>query len=70
MTADRPMTLQLTIPDMACAACAETITKAVNSLDPTAQVEANLQTKQVRIETQALPETVKATISAAGYTVA
>jgi copper chaperone len=64
------MTLQLTVPDMACTACADTIAKAVASLDPTAKVEANPQTKQVSIQTQAMPEAVKAAIAAAGYTVA
>jgi copper chaperone len=61
--------LQLTVPDMACAACADTITEAVNRLDPAAKVEANLQTKQVQVDTQATPEAVKAAISAAGYTI-
>jgi copper chaperone len=64
------MTLQLTVPDMACSACADTIAKAVASLDPTAKVEANPQTKQVSIQTQSMPEAVKAAIAAAGYTVA
>ena len=44
------MSLQLTVPDMACAACSETITKALKTLDPTAQVTADSQTKLVTIE--------------------
>jgi copper chaperone len=61
--------LHLTIPSMACAACAETIAQAVHSLDPAAVVEANPQTKAVVVNTAAAPESVKAAIAAAGYPV-
>jgi copper chaperone len=64
------MILQLTVPDMARSACADKIAKAVANLDPAAKVEANPQTKQVTIQTQAVPEAVKTAIAAAGYTVA
>jgi copper chaperone len=63
------MTIQLKIPNMACAACSETITQAVIAIDPTATVQANLQTKQVDIETQATPGAVESAITAAGYQV-
>lgn len=63
------MTLTLTIPSMACSACADTITKAVQNLDSDAQVKADLTTKIVDIETK-VPETqVKAAIAQAGYPV-
>lgn len=61
--------LHLTIPSMACAACAETITQAVQRVDATATVEADPQTKAVKVETAAAPEAVKAAIMAAGYPV-
>ncbi|MBI4783142.1 MAG: heavy-metal-associated domain-containing protein [Oscillatoriophycideae cyanobacterium NC_groundwater_1537_Pr4_S-0.65um_50_18] len=64
------MTLQLTVPDMACSACATTITNAVMAIDPTAKVEADPKTKQVHIETQKPDLEVKQSIAAAGYTVA
>ncbi|MGF1600942.1 MAG: copper chaperone [Chloroflexi bacterium AL-N5] len=63
------MTLQLTVSDLACSACSDTITKAVKVVDPTAIVEADPQTKQVRIETQASESMVKQAIAEAGYTV-
>jgi copper chaperone len=63
------MTLQLTVPNMACSACGETITKAVKTVDPTANIEADPKTKQVNIETQASETAVKQAIAAAGYTV-
>ena len=63
------MTLQFQVPSMACEACAETITKAVTVLDPQAQVQADLKTKQVTIETQAQELAVRDAIAAAGYPV-
>lgn len=64
------MTLQLTVPNMACSACGDTITKAVKAVDPTAMIQADPKTKQVNIETQASETAVKQAIVEAGYTVA
>lgn len=62
-------TLNLKIPDMACSACAETITKSVQALDTAASIQANTETKHVMISTTAAPEQVKQAIAEAGYTV-
>ncbi len=64
------MTLQLTVPNMACSACSDTITKAVLALDPTAQVEADPKTKLVKIASQQSETAIKEAITAAGYTIA
>jgi copper chaperone len=64
------MTLQLTVPNMACSACSDTITKAIQAIDPTATVQADTKTKQVNIETQAAETAIKQAIIDAGYTVA
>ncbi|MDJ0900790.1 MAG: heavy-metal-associated domain-containing protein [Xenococcus sp. MO_188.B8] len=61
------MTIQLQVPDMACDACAKTITQAVLVLDSQASVKADSQTKQVTIETQASESSVRKAITAAGY---
>jgi copper chaperone len=61
------MTIQLTIPDMACGACSETITKAILAIDSQASIKADPNTKQVTVETQASESSVKEAISAAGY---
>lgn len=61
------MTLTLTIPDMACSACADAITQAVTALDAGATVAANPETKVVTIDTQQSEDAVKAAIVAAGY---
>jgi copper chaperone len=61
------MTLQLTVPNMACSACGETITKAVKAIDSRATVQTNPKTKLVKIETQASEAAVKQAITTAGY---
>lgn len=63
-------TLELTVTDMACSACVEAITKAVQALDSDASLDADTQTKQVTITTTAADAVVKEAIAAAGYTIA
>jgi copper chaperone len=63
------MTLQLKVPNMACAACGEAITKVVKVVDPAATIQADPQTKLVNIETQASKAAITEAITAAGYTV-
>lgn len=64
------MTLQLTVPNMACSACGNTITTAIQSIDPAATVKADPKTKLVNVETQASEDSIKQAITNAGYTVA
>jgi copper chaperone len=64
------MTLQFTVPNMACSACADTITRAVKAIDPAATINADPKSKQVNIETQANEAAVRNAIAGAGYTVA
>lgn len=64
------MTLQLTVPNMACSACGETITKAIQAIDPTASVQTDPKTKQVNVETQASEAAIKTAITEAGYSIA
>ncbi len=64
------MKVELKIPKMACASCVKTITKAVHSIDPLATVEADTKSKKVSIETEQSESSIKAAISAAGYTIA
>jgi len=64
------MKLELSIPDLACSACVETVTKAVQGVDATAQVTADPKTKQVSVITNASETAIKDAITTAGYTVA
>ena len=63
------MTLELTVPSMACSACAETITNAIQGIDAAAKVEADPKTKLVKVETQQPDNVVKDAIASAGYPV-
>ncbi len=64
------MTLQLIVPNMACSACGETITKAIQAVDSAAMVQTDPNTKLVTIETQASETEIKEAVTAAGYSVA
>lgn len=61
------MTLQLKVPKLACAACVDTVTKAVQSVDPAAEVQADPKTKLVKVQTQQPEAAIKQAIAAAGY---
>jgi len=61
------MTLQLKVPKMACSACANTITKAVQAIDSAAGVEADIKTKLVAIQTAKSESEVRKAIASAGY---
>ncbi|MGB3138581.1 MAG: heavy-metal-associated domain-containing protein [Nodosilinea sp.] len=64
------MKLDLRVPDLACSACVETVTKAVHGVDAAAQVSADPKTKQVSIVSDASGTAIKDAITTAGYTVA
>ncbi|MEO3706794.1 heavy-metal-associated domain-containing protein [Trichormus azollae] len=61
------MTIKLTVPGMACSACANNITNAVKAIDANANVEADLKTKLVNVDTQASETAIKQALVAAGY---
>jgi copper chaperone len=62
-------TIELKVPSMACSACADTITKAINAIDTNATVNADLSTKLVKISTAQSEMAIKGAIAAAGYAV-
>lgn len=61
------MTLQFTVPKLACSACVNTVIKAVKAVDPNALVQAEPKTKLVLIETQADQTAITEAIAEAGY---
>jgi copper chaperone len=61
------MTIELKVPSMACGACAENITKAVQSIDPAAEVKADPKTKEVTVESNVSESSIIQAIAAAGY---
>lgn len=63
------MWIRLTVPNMACSACSETITKAIQVIDSTAIVETDLKTKIVSVNTAASATAIQQAITSAGYTI-
>ncbi|BAY15854.1 heavy metal transport/detoxification protein [Nostoc sp. HK-01] len=61
------MTLTLTVPNMACSACANNITNALKAVDGSAIVQADPTTKLVSVETQASEQKIKDALADAGY---
>ena len=59
--------IELTINDMTCGGCVASITRVVKSLDPNATVDANVESRQVRINSQTDTEAVVAAIANAGF---
>ncbi|MCJ2542388.1 heavy-metal-associated domain-containing protein [Thermostichus vulcanus] len=61
------MQTALTVPKLACSACVETVTKAVQQLDPQAQVQADPKTKQVVITSERPVSDLRQALTQAGY---
>lgn len=57
------------VPDMDCGGCVASITNAVKQLDAKATVNADLETKQVKVDGDLAPAAVRAAIEDAGFTV-
>lgn len=58
---------RFTVPDMSCGHCTAAIEKAVKSIDPTATVACDLETKTVAVETFLSERAVSEAIREAGY---
>ncbi|MGL5872128.1 MAG: heavy-metal-associated domain-containing protein [Xenococcaceae cyanobacterium] len=61
------MNLQLKVSSIVCSGCIDTITKAVKDVDPDAIVDADTQTKLVKIETNKPSEAIEQAIVAVGH---
>ena len=59
--------IELTLPDMTCGHCVKTVTGTVQKLDAAAQVQCDLATHTVRIETSQSAEAVKRALAEEGY---
>ncbi|MFN7168279.1 MAG: heavy-metal-associated domain-containing protein [Pannonibacter sp.] len=60
--------MDLKIENMTCGGCAKSVTKAIQSVDPAAEIETNLATRAVKIETAATPSAILEVLEQAGYT--
>ena len=54
---------------MVCDGCVETVTKAINTHEPKAKVNIDLDSKKVTVDTEASEESIKQIITAVGHTV-
>lgn len=59
--------LELTLPTMTCGHCVATVTKAIQSADPQAQIEIDLASHRVRVQTTQSRAAVVAAVQLAGY---
>lgn len=55
------------VPDMTCGHCVRKVTQAVQSIDTTAKVEADLATRSIGVVSTASAASLSAAIAAAGY---
>lgn len=60
---------QLQVDDMSCSHCVNAVTKAVQALDPQAQVQVDLAGKRVTVDSHIALERISAAISEAGFPV-
>jgi copper chaperone len=63
------MTIEIKVTSMVCQACANTVTKAIKSLDAEADIKINLETKIVNINGKPSETEIKEAIAAVGHTV-
>ncbi|NJL02259.1 MAG: heavy-metal-associated domain-containing protein [Spirulinaceae cyanobacterium RM2_2_10] len=63
------MALQFKVPSMVCEGCADTVKKAIATLDPQAKVTVDLASKGVVAETQVAMSEIQTAIAEQGHTV-
>ncbi len=57
----------LSVPEMSCGHCKAAIEKAIGNLDPQAQVQVDLESKTVKVETVADDPALLAALKEEGY---
>ena len=59
--------MDLKIENMTCGGCAKSVAKAIQSVDPTARIDANPALRAVKVETTATPAALRQVLEEAGY---
>jgi copper chaperone len=59
--------MQLHVENMTCGGCARSVTKAIQSVDPAAQVETDPKTRKVVVTSSRPREEFEAVLAEAGY---
>ena len=63
------MTMNFKVPSMVCDGCITTIKDAIITHEPEAKVEIDLDSKIVKVDTEASEESIRQVITAVGHTV-
>lgn len=63
------MTINFKVPSMVCDGCTTTVKEAILTHEPNAKVDIDLESKQVKVDTEASEESIKQVVTAAGHTV-
>lgn len=58
---------RLQVPKLHCGGCAGRVTRAVTSVDPKAQVQTDLATREISVETTAELGEIRAALERIGY---
>lgn len=69
MTTSLPPSLQLLVKGMSCQHCVKGVTLAIQALDPQAQVQVDLASGQVQVQTHLTREAVSTAVTDEGYEV-
>ncbi len=59
--------LHFSIPKMACGGCAKAVTRAIQSLDPHATVQADLARREIAVTSSASEKALLTALQQAGY---
>ncbi|AJZ56882.1 heavy-metal-associated domain protein [Paraburkholderia fungorum] len=59
--------MEFEVKDMSCGGCANSITRAVTNVDPTAKLDIDVTTKIVKVDSVLPPERLVAVIEEAGF---
>nr|WP_321462662.1 heavy-metal-associated domain-containing protein [uncultured Cohaesibacter sp.] len=59
--------ITLNVKEMACGGCVKSVTEAVKSVDASAEVDASLETGEVKVTSGANPESIRSAIEEAGF---
>jgi copper chaperone len=63
-------TFELTLPAMTCGHCVKTVTATAQRLDPAAQVQTDLATHRVTVQTTAARDALVKALAEVGYSAA
>lgn len=59
--------IEFKLPQMSCGHCVRSVTEAVKSVDPQADVKVDLGTKTAQVESQAQRDAIARALAEAGY---